>query len=370
MTLSRRALLAATPGLVFLGSSLGAAQVSDATGRLYLSGGADASLGHHVAAINHEGGTVSAQRLPDRGHAVAVSPDRMSAVICARRAGRFASVIDLSTLTITHQIDAAQDRHFYGHAVYSRDGARLFATENAFDAGEGRIGHYDVAGGYRRIAEWPSFGVGPHELALSSDGRVLVVANGGILTHPDSGREPLNLDTMAPNLAFIDVLTGALIRRIDLPRSLRLLSSRHLAVGKDGTIAVVMQYQGDEGDAPPLVALVQGDRDMRMFSAPEPIQLAMANYCGSVAFDRSGAVFGVSSPRGNMFTFWTSAGDFLSNVSIADGCGIAPAAENATFVLSSGNGGFWRYDIASAQLSRLAGEAAPIAHWDNHLTAV
>ncbi len=39
-------------------------------------------------------------------------------------------------------------------------------------------------------------------------GRRLVVANGGLRTHPDTGRETLNPDDMSPNLALIDLATG------------------------------------------------------------------------------------------------------------------------------------------------------------------
>jgi hypothetical protein len=55
------------------------------------------------------------------------------------------------------------------------------------------IGVRDASAGYRHIGELPSHGIGPHDLALLSDERTLVVANGGIRTHPDRRREELNL---------------------------------------------------------------------------------------------------------------------------------------------------------------------------------
>lgn len=371
MRLSRRALLSTAPALV-LPRTLTAADAPQVSTRAdwFLSAGADPGLTHHVAAIDGTGRTQFAHPLPDRGHAVAVSPDRTMAVICARRAGRFVSVIDMTTMSIVHQIDAPIDRHFYGHGVFSPDGARLFVTENAFDVGEGRIGVYDAADGFSRLGEWPSHGIGPHELILHPDGSTLVVANGGILTHPDTGRQPLNLDTMAPNLAFIDTGAGDLIGRIEMPQTLRLLSGRHLAISQGGIVAIVMQYQGDDGGLPPLVAISRNGAPLSFRSAPGPIQAGMANYCGSVAFDRDGTSFGVSSPRGDMFTFWSSEGGFLTSVSITDGCGIASGRSAGTFILSSGTGGLWRFDLLNGHLQRLAGPIAPIAHWDNHLTAL
>ena len=45
--------------------------------------------------------------------------------------------------------------------------------------------------GTSRIGELASFGVGPHEVVLMPDGATLVVANGGIRTHPDRDRAKL-----------------------------------------------------------------------------------------------------------------------------------------------------------------------------------
>ena len=372
MAVRRRALLAslAAAGTVGTVSRIRPSQGQTPETSLYLSAGASVDSRHHVAAFDESGRMAFAHALPARGHAVAVSPDGRTAVMCARRAGRFAIVVDLSTGTVVREIAAAGDRHFYGHAAFSADGSRLFATENAYTVGEGRIGLYDTADGFRRIGEWPSHGIGPHELRLMPDGRTLVVANGGILTHPDSGREKLNLDTMAPAVVFMDARDGSLIDRIAVPQALHQLSTRHLAVGGDGAIAVVMQYEGPETDQPPLIGLIDTPGRMRLVSAPEPIQLGMANYCGSVAFDSERRVFGVSSPRGGLFTFWHLDGALLASVTVADGCGIAADGRAGGFVLSSGLGGLWRYHVPSQDLRQLSAVREPVAQWDNHLTAV
>ncbi|MEQ9814916.1 MAG: DUF1513 domain-containing protein [Azospirillaceae bacterium] len=375
MRLARRPLIAALPSLAAIGTlpawMPGRTRASEPEDppRLFLSAGADAGLVHHVAGFDGDGETLFAHRLPGRGHHVAVSPDRRTAVVCARRAGRFALMVNLADFAVTHRIDAADNRHFYGHSAFSADGRLLFTTENAYDLGEGRIGIYDAADGYRRIGEWDARGIGPHQVLLHPDGETLIVANGGILTHPDSGREMLNLDTMAPNLALIDARDGTLVGRVDMPDDLHRLSSRHIAVAGDGRIAVVMQYQGDAGDLPPLVATVDGPGGFRFGELPEPVLFQMANYCGSTSFARDGASFGVSSPRGGVFTFWSRDGEFLTSVSVGDGCGIAADGRPGGYILSSGTGGLWRFSLADQRLERLVAPGQPIAHWDNHLTA-
>ena len=58
----------------------------------------------------------------------------------------------------------------------------------------------DATDDYRQVGELPAHGVGPHEVVLMPDGKTLAVANGGIRTHPDRDRVPLNLDSMQPSL--------------------------------------------------------------------------------------------------------------------------------------------------------------------------
>jgi hypothetical protein len=40
-------------------------------------------------------------------------------------------------------------------------------------------------GRYKQIGEFEAHGMEPHDIALLSDGRTMVIANGGIRTHPD-----------------------------------------------------------------------------------------------------------------------------------------------------------------------------------------
>ena len=52
--------------------------------------------GNHLAVVIDASGSIQFQaNLPDRGHDTAIDPDRRTAVIFARRPGRFALVLDL-----------------------------------------------------------------------------------------------------------------------------------------------------------------------------------------------------------------------------------------------------------------------------------
>lgn len=315
--------------------------------------------GQHGGAILSADGEVEAEfELPGRGHGGALHPGRGEAVIFARRPGRFALVLDTTSGRPLKLILARTDRHFYGHGCYSADGSRLFATENDFDRERGVIGIYDVRDGYRRIGEFDSGGIGPHELALMPDGRHLVVANGGILTHPDAPRMKLNLGEMRSSVAMIDVDDGGLIRAFTLPEELQRLSLRHLAVHGDGRIVAVAQWEGPKLEQPPLIALIDQDAGLRFVEAPGEIAARMRNYCGSVAFSGDGRQFAVSSPRGGVVTLWNGDGDFLRAIELEDGCGLA--AQGDGFILTSGRG------VVTSSEARQHRTHTTIA-FDNHL---
>lgn len=336
----------------------------------YLSGWRSGSGTDFVAGVDRSGRAAFRTPLPGRGHAAAIHPARNEAVMVARRPGRFTAVLDLDHGRVHHMVDAVDGRHFYGHAAYSADGRLLFATENDLDTGAGVVGVYDTEDSYRRVAEFPSHGIGPHDIALGALGDALIVANGGIQTHPDFGRAKLNLDSMSPSLAILDARDGRALRTLTLPADLHQLSIRHLVTRPDGLIAIAMQFEGPASDHPPLVGLCRPGGAITLLSAPEVVQRQMANYCGSVAFDRAGEIIGVSSPRGGLFTFWSAGtGDYLASAEVPDGSGLAADGVTGAFLLSSGDGSLWRYRVGGDGPSRLSREPAAIGHWDNHLTA-
>lgn len=337
---------------------------------LYLSARAAAAGSYRVSGFSTDGVRVFDLPLPGRGHSFAVRQRGREAVHFARRPGRFALVLDLKRGTVARRVEAPADRHFYGHGVFGLNGRLLYATENDFEGERGVIGVYDATRSYRRVGELPSHGIGPHEIALLSDGETLVVANGGIATHPDLPRVKLNLPTMAPSLCFVDRRSGALRRELTLDPALYRLSIRHLAVGPNDTIAVAMQYEGPVQDRVPLLALQRGGGPLQLLHGPPNVIRAMKNYCGGVCFDPSGRTIAVSAPRGNLVTFWdVGTSCHLSSAKVSDGCGVAPGARRGEFLASSGLGGVVVIDARSGTTRPLAVGGLEAARWDNHLIA-
>ncbi|MEM7121526.1 MAG: DUF1513 domain-containing protein [Pseudomonadota bacterium] len=322
----------------------------------------------HAGVVTSRGDALVDVNLPGRGHGICLAPDNKTAVVFARRPGRFATVIDLVDQKAIAQIDSLPDRHFYGHGAFSADGTRLFASENDFENSAGRIGIYDATDGFRRIGEWSSHGLEPHEIVLMPGGKKLAVANGGIRTHPESGRKKLNLDTMVSSVVLMDSQDGALLASVSPPDALHRLSLRHMAVNDAGRLAIAIQYQGAPGDLVPLLATWDGHGPLAFIDDGEPVVPAMKSYCGSVVIDRGGTVIALTSAPGYLVTFWRI--DDLSLIAhrqIPDVCGAAPLGTPGRFLLSSGTGAMMVYDVATDDLITCA---APKRMWDNHLTAV
>jgi uncharacterized protein len=329
-----------------------------------------------AAAFDLGGRELFAIDLPARGHDIAQRPHSNEAVILARRPGTWFVVVDTEGGAIVTQQTAAEYRHYYGHGAYSANGRLLYATENDTSGGHGVIGVYDATDGYRRIGEFPSFGIGPHDIGLLGDGRTLVIANGGLMTLPDSGREVLNPDTMRSTIDFIDPEHGELKATFELDASFRDLSLRHLALTPRGEILFGGQYQGDADDLPLLAGMISVDGHISPLPMPEEELAALQNYIGSVAVDRDGEILAATSPHGNRIAFWNVAtGAFVGSRRMGDVCGIAPAPEPQGFVVSSGNEGCAVLHLHATAVSKSSVATAPLAAlppqvWDNHLVAL
>lgn len=330
--------------------------------RLFVSCRMDAEDNASVACFDAEGAEIFSAALPARGHDVTVRAGTPDLVVFARRPGNWFAVVNGRSGDVTSLVHAAAGRHFFGHGAFSADARLLYASENDIATGDGVIGIYDATDGYRRMGELPSGGIGPHDLALLPDGRSLVIANGGLRTHPDSGREILNPGGMKPNLALLDLTHGEVTARHELEAGLGKLSIRHLAVRPDGLVAFGCQYQGEAEDAPPLLGLLRPGGTPVMLEINDDALFRMRNYIGSVSFDDTGGYLAATSPHGGAALVWDMVrGKVSRSVAMADVCGAAPNG-NAAFLLTSGNAG-----ISASAPSGLS--PAPGGHrwiWDNH----
>ena len=246
--------------------------------------------------------------MPERVHDIIVQPmidandtqskndSERDVVVMGRRPSEGFWVLDTATGQVKHAIKAAADRHFYGHACYSLDGTQLYITENDTVSLDGKIGIYNVNNGYKKIAEFDSHGIGPHELIMHPDGENLIVANGGIKTEQAS-REELNIDSMRPSLVYLNRHNGELLQQI-IPEHNQ-MSIRHLAMHDEGTVMIGIQFQGEKHLNVPLVLTHRyGDNEFKPLVMPNNQWQCFHQYIASVAVDSRQNLLCVTTPIG------------------------------------------------------------------------
>ena len=293
--------------------------------------------GYGAVLLGERGDVIAAIDLPDRGHDITISREAGRGVVFARQPGTFALVFDPAGRDAPVTLTSVEGRHFYGHGLFSPDGRLLYATESDFEAARGVVGIYDATDGFRRIGELSTYGTGPHEMLLMPDGVTLVVANGGIETHPDFGRAELNIETMDPSVVFIDRRDGALVGQLRLDAGLHQLSIRHMAIDGRGRVWFGCQYKGAPADSPQLVGYATMDGEISLIDLPPGTLADLRNYVGSVAASADGAMVAVSSPEGDLLVAIDVEGRRPVLVeTLRNGCGLA--ADGRGFVATSGEG--------------------------------
>ncbi len=378
--MSRRTLLKTAlaillpPSVLALPSATEPAELS----ALYVSGARRAVDDYVAVVFDEQANVVASVPLGARAHGAASHRHSQRACLFARRPGMFMNTFDRRTPGMHAITEPVSGRHFYGHGAYSQDGNLLFATENDFDGMRGVLGIYDATKGYQRIGELDTAGVGPHEVVRVPGTTLLLIANGGIHTHPDNDREKLNISTMEPNLSLIDARDGKLLARHVLPAELHQVSIRHLACADDGVVWFAGQYEGEELAIRGLAGSISIEQSVRSFRAglsrqgltlvdlPETLQTRMSHYVSSVAVAGDYALF-TSSKGGVVFQVRRSTARIDQSVSIMDCSGIAPLSVSGLdgALISSGTGEVLRLD--GDGMTTLAMHTL---QWDNHVYSI
>ena len=304
-----------------------------------------------------------------RGHGASQHPLRSTSVIMyARRPGTTGVEVNLQTGAIDKVFDCQNNRHMLGHGCFSLDGKTLFTTEADYQNGTGKIGIRDALS-YQQIGEYDSHGIGPHELKLMPDGKTLVIANGGILTHPNSSRKELNLNSMSSSLTYLDIENGQKLD--DFRVAENKASIRHLDVAADGTVAFAMQMQRKVADHEHTVALGgihKPGQAIQLLEQPEVLIDQMKDYMGSVAINDRTRTAGFTSPRGDVAAFWNiDSGELQGHHALHDVCGIATTSDQRYFILTNSFGQIRQLDAMTLKENPTARSQLAETYWDNHL---
>lgn len=283
-----------------------------------------------------------------------------------RRPGKYIHIVSktIENKWIYKKIKADSNRHFYGHATLDSSLRYLYTTENNLETGKGQIGVYDTTIGYKKIDEFDSFGIGPHELVLIPNTNTIAVCNGGFKTHPDSGRETLNFETMRPQLSYINLKSKKLIETKSLSNSK--LSIRHMCVDQSGVVYFGAQDQDHDAFEPsPLIFSHKIGEEIQSYETTNNLQRKFKGYTASLSVSKG--VLCVTAPKGNLITFWnTKNQQLIKTVKANDVAGVSYNKEDDTFICSTGSGKILNFQISPDKTSH-----STLNHYtmnfDNHL---
>lgn len=332
-----------------------------------LSAFEDALGDQYVGGLTLADGHVFGAQVPMRAHGCAVHPtDPKRVLFFARRPGTQAFELDLASKNVRLAFETRAGQHLSGHGIFSARGDVLFTPEHDYERIRGVVSVRD-ARDYRVLDEIDTRGIDPHEVAWLPGQRKLLVANGGILTHPRSYRRKLNIDTMDPSLCVLDATNGACLEQWRLPE--HLLSIRHLSVASDGIAAVGLQYEGPRAHAPSVVAIYRPEHGLALLECPSEERSKMNGYVASVCISETDDLIAASCPYGEGIACWSKqSSEFLGIVQAAEAYGLSRGGDDAIYASRRDGSAFTigKTRLRSHFLEVTSGK--PI-RWDDHWVA-
>lgn len=305
--MNRRQALLALPGLAALAAlprlaladnvrqaAIGAAWRGPNKNDPYFAGALVADWDNRTLAIRY------AVPLPTRPHGLLAEADGGMLVVGVRPGTWLLRCDGEGKVAQQLRVDDEDATRLNGHAVVLTGGDAIYTTETDLKTGRGRIGVRDRLT-LRKLAEWDTHGIDPHQLLLDGAGQ-LVVANGGVPRTPADKK--YDLHRMAPSLVRLDAAGGRLLGqwRLDDPR----LSLRHLAWNRapahgDALLGIALQAEHDDAAAraaAPILAVFDGERLAVPTRANDGI-----GYAGDIAAAHNGG-FALSSNQTGKALLW------------------------------------------------------------------
>ena len=260
------------------------------------------------------------------GHGFTQDPTRLERAALFEKKGPGGATINLSTLEVTGSIAASPGCAFYGHGLFSIDGAKLFVVEAKLDSLAGRITVRDGQS-LKVLGEVATFGTAPHDCHLVDGGKTLVVTNGGGTL--DSG-DP-------PSVTFIDLGAGKLLDKLALTRSH--INAGHVARSDDGALVVVSAPRAGLPEESTVggVSLKPVSGDLVSVEGPTDVMGKLFGESLSVCIHEPTGIAVVTTPRAGLVTFWNiSERRLVSTFAVKSPRGVTLSRDGSAFVLACG----------------------------------
>jgi len=262
-------------------------------------------------------------------HGFATMPGRDTTAAIFQKRGPNAAIVELLEGTVRPFV-AGPRRAFYGHGLYDPDARQIYAVEIDTDSCEGMLSVRD-AQTLEVTGEIPTGGKNPHDALLLGDGRTLVVTNGGGALGSD-----------APgSVAFVDLSSRKVVDCVLIPDEK--LNAGHVAIGKDGSIAVVSAPRDGLPGATSLggLSLRHGAAgSLERMREPRATTDRMIGESLSVAIHEGSGVVAATHPYGGILTLWNLAERrMLRCFELASARGVTVTLDGRYFAVSHGLGG-------------------------------
>jgi hypothetical protein len=329
-----------------------------------LSAFEDARGDQYVGGLSLTDARVFGARVPMRAHGCAQDPrDPQRTVFFARRPGTQAFELHRDSMQVQLAFTTSTGRHLAGHGVFSASGEFLLTPEHDYENVRGVIAVRD-ARSFAVVREINTRGIDPHEIAWLPDRRSLLVANGGILTHPKSYRRKLNIATMDPSLCVIDSGTGDCLDQQRLED--HQLSIRHLALASDGTAVLGLQYEGQRERAPGVAAIYRAGARLHLLTTPAEEAPSLNGYVASVALSESHDVVAAACPYGAGVACWSlSDGRYRGVISAEEAYGVSRLADGS-LIASQRDGGVFGIEESRLRSRFVTFSSVEAIRWDDH----
>lgn len=324
---------------------------------------------HYIGLLRVDGSRLEptlALPVPSRAHGLWVQPDA-SVLAFARRPGDWL----LRWHPATGQTQwrwQEDDQRLNGHGLVVPDTDLLLTTQTDRETGLGWLGVRDRTS-LDCVDAWPTHGRDPHQLLVLPQalgglpaGTVLV-ANGGITTHTETGRSKQQGGPLDASLVALDPQRGALLGQWRLKDPF--LSIRHMAWNAHSQ-QLGLALQAEHPTAParkaaPVLAVWDGAA-----LSPAVDQPALEGYGGDViALPRGG--YAVGCPRADVLALFSPSGRFEQAIAHPQSCALAGLGDQWWNAGTSGvlSDQQRRFSLA-APAAGVATDAHPTLQIDNH----
>lgn len=367
MNVSRRTFLLGSATAI-VGAGVGFGLSREQQHGTLLSAFEDAPGNQYVGGVSLETGKIFGARVPMRAHGCAIDPtDPQRVLFFARRPGTLAFELRRDSMQVRTLFETQAGQHLAGHGLFSRDGQLLYTPEHDYERVRGVIVVRD-ARNFSIVNQIDTRGIDPHEVAWLPDGRSLLVANGGIMTHPRSYRRKLNIPTMDPSLCVIDAASGECREQWRLPD--HLLSIRHMAVAGDGSAAVGLQYEGESANAPGIAALYQPGSGLKLLTAPVAERPVFRGYVASIALSEQSDLIAAACPYGKGVACWSLRNSRYAGFLRAGETYGLSRLDDGSVVASQRDGSAYAVGQSRLRSHFLKLDTQKPIRWDDHWVAV